>query len=114
MLQVVLPPDAPGLDARHVPQVPDVEQDGVVLLQVVPLPRDVGRQLLAGAGQPNQDALSIGGIRLLWLLDEGSEDDPAGEGHTLTQGVLLGDALWDVRALLVDATHGQLVDVVLK
>lgn len=77
--QVVDPAHCLQLHAGHILQAAHPAQDDVVLLQVVPDAGDVGHHLLAG-GEAHQDALSVGRVRFLGLLDEGLQDDALGEG----------------------------------
>ena len=49
------------------------------------------------AAQPDDDALPVGGVGLLRLLDHGFEDDGLGKGNTLAQRILLPGTLTNVR-----------------
>lgn len=79
MRQVVDPTHRLQLHAGHILQPSHAAQYNVVLLEIVTNAGYVGHHLLAG-GEAHQHALSVGGIGLLWLLDQGLEDDALGEG----------------------------------
>ena len=111
MSQIILPPYTIQPDPWHIPQVLHPDQHRVMLLQVVPLPRDVGRGLLA-VRQPQQDTLPVSRVGLLGLLDHRADDDALGVGDALTQGVLAAGLGPDVDAVVVDALHALVVHVV--
>ena len=60
MSQVQLSSNTLRLDPGHILQSPHPDQDHVMLLQVVALARDVGRQL-SSIGESDQHALKISG-----------------------------------------------------
>lgn len=82
MCQVVDTAHRLQLHAGHILQTPNATQHNVVLLQIVSDARNIGHHLLAG-GETHQDALSIGRVGFLWLLDQCLEYDALGKGFPI-------------------------------
>ena len=89
MPEIINASDASQLDTRNVLEPANPHHHDVVLLQVEALARHVGDRFLA-AGQPDQNALPVGRVWLLGLLDDWTNDDGLGKSDVVPERVFVG------------------------
>ena len=89
MPEIINTSDASQLDTRNVLEPADPSHHDVVLLQVVAFARHVGDRFLA-AGQPDQNALPVGRVWLLGLLDDRTNDYGLGKSDVVPERVFVG------------------------
>ena len=89
MTEIINASDASQLDTRNVLKPADPHHHDVVLLQVVAFAWHVGDRFLA-AGQPDQNALPVGRVWLLGLLDDRTNDDGLGKSDVVPERVFVG------------------------
>ena len=89
MPEIINASDASQLDTRNVLEPANPHHHDVVLLQVVAFAWHVGDRFLA-AGQPDQNALPVGRVWLLGLLDDRTNDDGLGKSDVVPERVFVG------------------------